>query len=92
MTAPIHEKFTIGTGSLKITPGLDAGYDITIQHVGTTGYVYIGGVGVTSSNYGYRLSAGQAFSVELSGNNDLYIVGSEAINVAVLRLNLEAGK
>jgi hypothetical protein len=66
--------------------------DITIQNVHASAIVYIGGESVTSNNYGYRLSAGSAWSVELAGTDALYaITDTHASKVAVLTTSLELG-
>jgi hypothetical protein len=66
--------------------------DVTIQNVHSTAYVYIGGEGVTSSSYGYRLSPNSAISFELPGKDALYaITGTNGSQVAVIKTNLESG-
>jgi hypothetical protein len=66
--------------------------DITIQNVDESAIVYIGGEGVTSLNYGYRLSADNAFSIELSGLDALYaITNTNGSKVSVLQTSLESG-
>jgi hypothetical protein len=77
----------------RLTPnGTHGGLDITIQNVHTSAIVYIGGEGVTSSNYGYRISANNAWSVELSGVDALYaITNTNGSQVAVIKTSLELG-
>jgi hypothetical protein len=66
--------------------------DITIQNVHASAYVYLGGEGVTSSSYGYRLSPGSAISFELPGRDSLHaITGTNGSQVAVIKTNLESG-
>jgi hypothetical protein len=66
--------------------------DITIQNVDESAIVYIGGEGVTSLNYGYRLSADNAFSIELAGLDALYaITNTNGSKVSVLQTSLELG-
>jgi hypothetical protein len=66
--------------------------DITIQNVHASATVYIGGEGVTSSDYGYRLLAGNAISFELPGRDALYATTStNNSQVAIIKTNLEAG-
>jgi hypothetical protein len=81
------------TTATRLTPnGTHTGLDITIQNVHESAYVYIGGIGVTSSNYGYRLAPGAAWSIELSGKDSLYaITDTNTSKVAVLSTNLESG-
>jgi hypothetical protein len=66
--------------------------DITIQNVHASAYVYVGGEGVTSSNYGYRIAPGHAISWELPGKDALYaITDTNNSKVAVLKTNLDSG-
>jgi len=45
---------------------------------------------VTSSNYGYRLSADTAWAIELNGKDAIYaITDTNGSSVAVLTANLE---
>jgi len=81
------------TSATRLTPiGIHSGMDITIQNVHATAVVYIGGIGVTSSNYGYRIYPSSAWSVELSGQDALYAISSvNGSQVAVLQTSLESG-
>jgi hypothetical protein len=81
------------TSATRLTPnGVHSGLDITIQNTHESAIVYIGGEGVTSSNYGYRLSAGAAWSIELSGKDAIYaITNTNGSQVAVLQTSLESG-
>lgn len=66
--------------------------DITIQNVNESGYIYVGGNGVTSTNYGYRLMPNHAISFELSGRDAIYIVAElSEMQAAVIDMNLESG-
>lgn len=72
--------------------GVHSGKDITLQNVNAAGSIYIGGEGVSLSNYGYKLQPGHAISFELSGVDSLYAVSdSNDMVVASLSINLEAG-
>jgi len=77
----------------RLTPnGTHSGIDVTIQNVHASAIVYIGGIGVTSSSYGYRLSPGAAWSVELSGKDAIYAISNtNGSQVAVLQTSLELG-
>lgn len=90
----IHNLFTLSTTTAtRLTPlGTHSGMDITIQNVSDTAYAYIGGEGVTTLNYGYRLQPEQAVSWELPGTDFLYIISdTEGSKVAVLKTNLDSG-
>lgn len=77
----------------RLTPnGLHSGMDITVQNVDDSAYVYIGGEGVTSSNYGYRIAPGHAISWELPGRDAMYaITDTNNSKIAVMKTNLESG-
>ena len=88
----IHTLTTLSNSTAtRLTPnGGHSGMDITLQNVNTSGYIYIGGEGVTSSNYGYRISANSAISFELPGYDSLYAIASTtSMSVAVLSIGLE---
>lgn len=89
-----HELLTLSnTSATRLTPnGIHSGMDITIQNVDTSAYVYIGGEGVTSLNYGYRISPNNGWSIELNGKDALYaITDTNNSKVAVLKTSLEYG-
>ena len=81
------------TSATRLTPnGLHSGMDITIQNTHKSAYVYIGGEGVTSNNYGYRIAPGGAWSIELTGVDAIYAITSvNDSKVAVLKTSLESG-
>ena len=88
----LHALVTLdSTTATRLTPnGMHSGMDITIQNIHASAYVYIGGEGVTASDYGYRIAPGSAFSVELPGTNALYaITNVNGSSVAVLKTGLE---
>ena len=89
-----HSLTTLSNASATLlTPnGIHSGLDVTIQNTHATAIVYLGAVGVTSSNYGYRLSPGSAWSIELSGRDSLYAISNtNESTVAVLTTSLELG-
>lgn len=87
-----HNLITLATANeaVRVTPpGLHSGLDVTIQNVGSS-IIYIGSESVTTSNYGFKLAADAAFSVELPGSDSLYAVSeSDSATIAVLSFNLE---
>ena len=70
--------------------GNHAGRDITIQNVSSSAYVYLGGQGVTTTDYGYKIYPNTAWSVELRGGDVLYAISSTTSDVAVIQLGLES--
>lgn len=80
------------TATLLTPNGTHSGMDITIQNVHASAIVYLGGSGVTSTDYGYRIDPATAFSIELSGRDALYaITDTNGSKVAVLKTSLESG-
>ncbi len=80
------------TSVLVSPPGTHSGIDITIQNVNASGHIYIGGTGVSSSDYGYRILPNHAISVELSGKSAIHAISSEpGMKAAVLSTSLESG-
>lgn len=77
----------------RLTPnGVHSGMDITIQNIHASAYVYVGGEGVTTSSYGYRLNPGSAISFELPGKDALYaITDTNNSQIAIIKTNLESG-
>ena len=89
-----HSLTTLSNSSATpLTPnGIHSGLDITIQNVHASAIVYIGGEGVTSSNYGYKIFPNHAWSVELSGLDSLYAISNtDQSQIAVLKTSLELG-
>ena len=89
-----HALITLSnTEDTRITPnGIHSGLDITVQNTDPSAYVYLGGEGVNSEDYGYRLSPGAAWSVELPGTDALYATtDTNGSVIAVLKTGLENG-
>ena len=76
----------------RLTPnGTHSGFDITIQNVDEEAVVYIGGEGVTTTDYGFKITAGAAWSVELPSKDAIYAISdTNESAVAVLKLGLES--
>lgn len=90
--ATTHNLYTLSnTEATRLTPlGMHSGMDITLQNVHDTAYVYVGGEGVTSLNYGYRIAPGHAISWELPERDELYAVtDTNGSKLAVLKTSLE---
>jgi hypothetical protein len=67
-----------------------SGLDITVQNVDAAAIVYIGGVGVTTTDYGFQLAPGAGFSIELNSKDQLYAISdTNESKVALLRVLLE---
>jgi hypothetical protein len=90
--ATAHSVVTLSdsTATRLTPPGAHGGMDITLQNVNATGYIYIGGEGVTSSNYGFRILPNHSISFELASNDSLYAISSvNSMNVAMIQISLE---
>lgn len=79
------------TTATRITPaGTHSGVDITIQNINDSGYIYVGTEDVTSTAFGYRLLPNHAWSIELPGRDDLWIIAeTNGMEAAVLTTSLE---
>lgn len=89
-----HNVYTLlNSEATQVTPnGIHSGMDITIQNNNDAGNIFVGGAGVTTTDYGYKLFPGHAISFELSGQDDLFVVAEQSpATVAVLSMNLEQG-
>lgn len=90
----LHTLYTLSnTAATRLTPNkTHSGMDITIQNIDAEAYVFIGGEGVTSNDYGFRLAPGAAISFELPGKDALYAISdTNESEIAVLKTNLESG-
>lgn len=87
-----HRIELVGTVAERITPnGIHSGMDITIQNVNEYGNIYLGGENVSSTSYGYKIMPGHAISVELPGEDALYLIADEANSeAAILTIGLES--
>lgn len=74
----------------RLTPdGQHSGLDLTIQNVHASAMVYIGGEGVTSSDYGFRISPNNAISFSLLSNDAMYaITDTNGSKVAVIKVGI----
>ncbi len=82
------------TEAVRLTPNGDhSGMDITLQNINTSGYIYVGAEGVTSSNYGFRIMPNHSISFELPGYDALYAIASSSdMNLAIIETGLEVGQ
>lgn len=88
----LHSLTTLSnTSATRLTPnGSHSGMDITLQNVNTEAYVFVGGEGVTTTNYGFRISPNNGWSIELPGKDALYAISDvNGASVAVLQTSLE---
>jgi hypothetical protein len=79
---------------VRLTPnGTHSGMDITIQNVSESATVYLGSNDqLSDESYGFRLTLGSAWSIELHGKDAIYAIASNSNGaVAVFKGNLESG-
>lgn len=87
-----HHLYTLSnTSATRLTPaGLHSGMDITIQNVDSSAYVYVGGEGVTTNNYGFRIAPNNALAFELPPRDGIFVITDvNGSKVAVLKTGLE---
>ena len=91
--ATYHELITLSNSTAtELTPAgkVHSGLDLTVQNIDESATVYIGGAGVTAADYGFKLTAGSGFSVELNPRDELYAISdTNESEVALLRVLLE---
>lgn len=73
---------------LTYTGPVDPWTCLSIQNIVSSGYAYLGGENVSSSNYGHRLYPGQSFTIELAPNDKLFAVGDAGVSVAIFKLEI----
>lgn len=81
-----HNRISVTTEATKLTNDFDGrdGQTINVQNPTGGVDVYLGGAGVTTTDYGYLLKAETSFSIELQDDEKLYAVvasGTQTVNV-----------
>lgn len=87
----VHTLVTLSnTTSSRLTPnGVHSGINLSVQNVNNSGYIYLGGETVSSADYGFRLSPGNAISFELDGPDAIYAIAqNNGMSAAVITLAL----
>ena len=83
-----HERVSVGTTAtlLSSTYAGKDGQTILVQNPSASVVVYLGGAGVTTTNYGFALGVSSDLSVDLKDGETLYaVVASSTLTVNVLR-------
>lgn len=62
--------------SLDIAETIRSSYTLVVQHIGSSGYIYIGNENVSISNFGYKLYPGQGMTIELPSRIIIYAIAS----------------
>ena len=91
--ATYHEIVTLSDSTpVELTPEgkVHSGLDLTVQNIDEEAIVYLGGEGVTSTSYGYKLEPGDGFSIELNPRDQFFAISdTDESEVALLRVLLE---
>lgn len=83
-----HAQVSVGTTATLLSAAVSGrdGQTLLVQNPTGGVNVFIGGAGVTTSSYGYLLTAGSAFAIDLQDGETLYAVVSTSTQaVGVIR-------
>jgi len=86
--AVTHARVSVGTTATKLTSDYDGkdGQTINVQNPSASTTVYLGGEGVTTTDYGFALAVGTSFSIELQDDEKLYgVVATSTQTVNIIR-------
>ena len=73
--------------SIDIPNHIPVTYTLIIQNINADGYIYLGGSDVSSTNYGFRISPNQAFTIEMPASYFVYGIASAAgMTAAVMEI------
>ena len=73
---------------LDISETVKSSFTLIVQNINAEGYIYLGNSAVTSSNFGFRLSPNQAFTIELPSSQNLYAIASDpGLSVSVMEIS-----
>lgn len=89
-----HDVLEVGTTAVSVLGSVtDQGYKpsstVVIQNNGA-GSVYVGGAGVTTSDYGHQITSGGALVLDLSRGEVPYVVAASTQDVHLLYLGVDA--
>lgn len=85
-----HRIVSLSEAPLDLTTNnvIDPFISMSIQNIMTTGYAYIGGENVSTSDYGHKLYPGQSFTIDLAPKDSIYAVGDAGVQIAVFVLEI----
>jgi len=90
--ATYHALLTLSNSTqTELSPGINhSGLDVTVQNVNGTANLFIGGTGVTATDYGFKLVPGAGISFELNPKDRLYVISDvNESKAALIRIFLE---
>lgn len=74
--------------SLDISENIKSSFSLVVQNINPTGYLYIGNSELTTTNYGFRISPNQAFTIEMPSSQNLYCIASDiGLQAAVMEIH-----
>jgi len=74
--------------SLDISETIKSSFTLVVQNVNSSGHIYIGNSSVSTNSYGFKLDAGQAFTIELAASQKMYAIASHSgLEVAVMEID-----
>lgn len=83
--------YVYNASTLIVDSNPSVGHDVTIQNNGDQN-LFIGGEGVNSEDFGFKLVPGAAISFELDSQDKIYAWCDTSTLVSILKVNLERAK
>ena len=89
---PTHSVASVGTSATPVVTGVaqsnpDLAVDTAFQNTSDTAIVYLGGLGVTTSSFGWKLDPGNGIIIPLPATSSLYAIASASNTpLAILRV------
>jgi hypothetical protein len=82
-----HERVTIGNTATQVSSNFGGkdGQTVAVQNPSGGSTVYLGGVGVTTGEYGFELLADTTFTIEMQDGEKLFGVTTTNQTVNVIR-------
>lgn len=83
-----HQRIALTTAPALLSSSFSGrdGQALMIQNPLANATVYLGGAGLSASNYGYALEAGSTMSIQLQINEELFgVVAGSSYTVNVIR-------
>jgi len=83
-----HAQVSVGTTATLLSLAVQGrnGSTVLVQNPSGGANVFIGGAGVTTTSYGYLLTGGSAFAIDIENGEAIYgVVASSTQTVGVIR-------
>lgn len=73
---------------VDISENIRSSFTLIVQNVSADGYVYLGSDSVSETNYGFRISPNQAFTIEMASSQRMYAIASTSgVQVCVMEIS-----